>query len=58
MEWGIAIAGLFMSAAAVLIKVIGNRKGTCLLHDSLAEDIREIKDDIKDLIKQVAKLGG
>jgi len=59
---GIMIAGLAIPTAAVTITAIkvrsnGNGNGkVCSLHDTLVEDIREIKKDVKELIRGVAKM--
>lgn len=59
---GIAIVGIAIPTAAVTITAIksrsnGNGNGkVCSLHGTLVEDIREIKDDVKELIKGVAKM--
>lgn len=60
---GIAEGALFVSGAAVIITVLktkpwvkanGSSDGTCPLHGTLVEDIREIKEDVKTLIREVA----
>jgi hypothetical protein len=60
---GIGEAGIAISAGAVIITVLrvkpwvkSNGNGTCPLHGDLVEDIREIKQDVKELIKGVAKM--
>jgi hypothetical protein len=59
---GIAIVGIALPMAAVTITAIksrtnGNGNGkVCSLHDTLVEDIREIKKDVKELIRGVAKM--
>ena len=61
---GIAIVGLAIPAGALgitALKVKINGKSNhdvCPLHTTLTEDIREIKDDVKALIKEVASFGG
>lgn len=65
MDLGIGIAGLAVSTAAVVITAIkvkanGNGNGAgkvCPMHQTLVDDIREIKDDVKALIKEVAAMG-
>jgi hypothetical protein len=62
---GIAIVGIAIPTAAVTITAIrsrsnGNGNGNgkvCSLHGTLVEDIKEIKDDVKALIKEVAAMG-
>jgi hypothetical protein len=60
---GIAIVGIAIPTAAVTITAIksksnGNGNGkVCSLHGTLVEDIKEIKDDVKALIKEVAAMG-
>jgi len=59
---GIAIVGISIPGAALGITFIRSRTNghseTCPLHSTLTEDIREIKDDVKALIKEVASFSG
>ena len=65
MALGIGEAGIAISAGAVIITVLrtkpwvkqnGNGNGVCSLHGTLVDDIVEIKKDVKELIKGVARM--
>lgn len=63
MELGSAVAivgtvfGITIPVCVIILKG-RNGKGICAIHQTLVDDISEIKQDVKELIKQVAGLGG